>query len=227
MVCACYRIALLGGAILAAAARAQDAGGDPDAARPAYQPSSVNFAVGGIIPKDVAYQPLTGKQRWHLFLNENFSMQGGAWVRNFGFAAADHIQGRPLGWNQDPQGYFTRLGDRTFRFTASSALQYAGQAALGHDPRYLRCKCSGFWPRLGHVLTLSVLTYNRDGRRVFNVANFAGAFGSEAIAGLYTPGVDPIVRGYQGAAQQAVVGLSFNLMREFGPDIKRAFKKLR
>ena len=189
-----------------------------------YNPASVKFIVGGIVPKEVPYQPLDQKELWKLYANENFGLNSGAYFRAFGSALPDHLDNRPAEWGQGTQGYMTRVGDRFARFTISSTIQYAGQSALGHDPRYVRCKCEGFWPRFGHASSLVFTTYNRDGRKVFNVMNFAGAFGGEYVGGLWNPAVDPVVRGYQGAAQQIAAGWIFNVLREFGPEMKRAFR---
>lgn len=190
-----------------------------------YDPAAVKFIIGGIVPKDQTYTPLTGQQRWQLFVNENFSVKSGAYFRAFGSALPDHLNNRPQDWGQGTKGYMTRVGDRFARFTMSSAIQNVGQYALGHDPRYVRCKCDGFWPRFGHATVLSFMTYDRNGKKVFNVMNFAGAFGSEYIAGQWTPGTNPTVAGYQGAVQQIGAGWIFNVLREFGPEMKRAFTR--
>ncbi|MCU0244998.1 MAG: BatD family protein [Bryobacter sp.] len=153
------------------------------------------------------------------------SVKSGAYFRAFGSALPDHLNDRPQDWGQGTKGYMTRVGDRFARFTISSAIQNAGQYALGHDPRYVRCKCDGFWPRFGHATALSFMTYDRNGKKVFNVMNFAGAFGSEYIAGQWTPGTNPTVAGYQGAVQQIGAGWIFNVLREFGPEMKRAFTR--
>lgn len=231
------QIALLA-TVLSGLATAQDAGSpaspetapeaaalSPAAKNKDYDPASVKFFVGGIVPKSEPYVPLTGEQRWQLFLNQNFSVKSGAYFRAFGSALPDHLNDRPQDWGQGAKGYMTRTGDRFARFTLSSAIQNAGQYALGHDPRYVRCKCEGFWRRFGHATTLSVMTYDRRGRKVFNVMEFASAFGSEYIAGHWTPGANPAVAGYQGAAQQIGAAWVFNVLREFGPEMKRVFTR--
>ena len=190
-----------------------------------YDPAQVGFLVGGVIPKQIGYQPLNNQQRWELFVRQNFSLKGGAWFRNFGAAAGDHFGNRPEQWGQGAEGYFRRVGDRTARFTISSGIEHSMAAALGYEVRYLRCKCTGFWSRLGHTLAWNVITVNREGKNVFNLPKVAGAFSGEALSAAWTPGVRWDVRGYQGAFQEVTIGWFFNVLREFGPDIKRAFKK--
>ena len=199
---------------------------DPAAPAPAgYNPSAVKFVVGGIVPKEQPYIPLNGQQRWRLFLNENFSLTTGAYFRAFGSALPDHLDNRPESWDQGAEGYLRRVGDRFARFTLSSALEHAGATVSGQDPRYVRCKCDGFWRRFGHASQMTLLTYNSEGQKRFFWSRFAGAFGGEAISAAWNPEVRWDVRGYQGAIQQVGATWVFNVIREFSPDIKRVFAR--
>lgn len=186
------------------AAPAAEGGADviAEKAAPAQDPASVAFVVGGIVPKEAPYRPLTGGERWRLFLNENFAFKGGAYFRAFGAALPDHLNNRPEDWGQGSQGYFTRVGDRFVRFTLSTAFEHAGAAATGLEPRYVRSRDNGFLKRFGHASQLAVLTYDREGRKTFYWSRFAGAFAGEAISAAWNPAVRWEVRGYQGAAQQ-------------------------
>lgn len=186
-------------------------------------PAAVAFVVGGIVPKEAPYRPLSGEERWRLFLNENFAFKGGAYFRAFGAALPDHLNNRPEDWGQGSQGYFTRVGDRFVRFTLSTAFEHAGAAAAGLDPRYVRSKDDGLLRRFAHASQLAVLTYDREGNKTFYWSRFAGAFAGEAISAAWNPAVRWEVRGYQGAAQQVAAAWLFNMIREFSPDIKRLF----
>ena len=80
-------------------------------------------------------------------------------------------------------------------------------------------------PRVGHALAYQVVSYNRQGNRVFYVSRLAGAFGSEALSSARLPGQKRYVEGYQGAMQQMSIGSPFNVLREFGPELKRTFRR--
>ncbi len=198
-----------------------DAAVAPSAA--AEDPAAVSFLVGGIVPKEATWRPLSGDERWRLFFKENFDFRGGAYFRAFGAALPDHLKNRPEEWAQGSRGYFTRAGDRFARFTLSKALEHAGAAATGLEPRYVRSKEDGFGKRFLHASQLAVLTYDREGKKTFYWSRFAGAFAGEAISASWNPAVRWEVRGYQGAAQQVAAAWLFNMIREFSPDIKRLF----
>jgi hypothetical protein len=189
-----------------------------------YDPASVGFAIGGILPREAPYAPLTADQRWRLFVNENFGFQGGAYFRAFGAALPDHVNNRPANWEQGARGYFTRAGDRFALFTLSSGIEHAGAALTGLEPRYVRSKADGFWTRLSHASHLTVLTYNRKGEKTFHWSRFAGAFAGEAVSASWNSSVRWDVRGYQGAIQQVGAAWVFNLIREFSPEIARPFR---
>ena len=68
------------------------------------------------------------------------------------------------------------------------------------------------------------MTYGSDEKSLRpQVFLYAGSFGGAALAALWQPyRPNPVVKGYQGIATQAWVGVSCNLLAEFAPDFKRA-----
>lgn len=190
---------------------------------PKYDPANINFGFGGILPKDVAYQPMSNRDRWRMFLNEEFKNPA-AYFRSVGTAFIDQRRDSPSSWGDGASGYSRRVASRFGKFAAASGIEHASAAALGHDPRYIRCKCDGFWPRFGHALAYQVISYDRNGNRVFYVPRIAGAFGGEALSTAWVPGQKWYVEGYQGAIQQVTLGALMNAVREFGPELKRTFR---
>lgn len=188
----------------------------------AYDPANINYGFGGVLPKDVPFRPMTGEQRWRMFVNDEFKNLGG-YMRAFGTSLIDQRQDRPAEWDQNASGYAKRFGSRFGKFAISSGIEHSTAYALGHDPRYIRCRCEGFFPRFGHALAYQVISYNREGKRVFYVSRLAGAFAGEAVSTAWLPGQKWYVEGYQGALQQVSIGAVFNVLREFGPEIKRKF----
>lgn len=191
-----------------------------------YDPANINYGFGGILPKDVPYKPMTGEQRWRMFINDEFKNLG-SYMRAFGTAAVDQRRETPAGWDQDAGGYAQRWASRFGKFAISSGIEHSTAAALGHDPRYIRCRCEGFFARTGHAIGYNFVSYNRRGERVFYVSRIAGAFGGEALSTVWLPGQKWYVEGYQGAIQQITIGSLVNVMREFGPEIKRKFRRKR
>lgn len=188
-----------------------------------YDPANINYGFGGVLPKDVPYRPMTGQERWRMFMNDEFKNPS-AYLRAVGTAFLDQRNDRPQVWNQNTVGYGQRVGSRFGKFAFSSVIEHSSAWALGHDPRYIRCRCEGFWKRTGHAIGYQVVSYNREGKRVFYVSRLAGAFGGEALSTAWLPGQKWYVEGYQGALQQLSIGMGFNVLREFGPEVKRAFR---
>ncbi len=47
-------------------------------------------------------------------------------------------------------------------------------ATVGYEMRYIQCKCTGFLPRFGHALAWNFVTYNSEGKKVFNWPSLVG-----------------------------------------------------
>lgn len=189
----------------------------------AYDPTNINYGFGGVLPKDVPYRPMSGDERWRMFVNDEFKNLGG-YTRAIGTSIIDQRQDRPEAWEQNAGGYARRFGSRFGKFAVSSGIEHSTAYLLGHDPRYIRCRCEGFFPRFGHALAYQVVSYNREGKRVFYGSRLLGAFGGEAVSTAWLPGQKWYVEGYQGAIQQISLGTAFNVVREFGPELKRKFR---
>jgi hypothetical protein len=94
----------------------------------------------------------------------------------------------------------------------------------GLDPRYTACRCEGKLRRSTHALKMTFTTYRQDGRLTLDVPQIAGAYGSGMISTYWYPHnqYNPLVQGVQFGHEQMGEILVGNLVREFGPDLKRA-----
>ncbi len=191
----------------------------PAAVFPAKSP------ISSVVPVDAAYHPLTREERWRFYLHETY-LSPGAYFRATGAALGEHLNNEPSQWHQGLEGYAKRTASVWARFTLSDSYEAAGAAALGQEVRYVRCRCSGFFPRFGYSLTSSLFTQNARGRIVPAVARVGGEFGAEYTARLWRP------ESYQTDSriarsvlfQTGFLGM-VNTFREFGPELKRAFHK--
>jgi hypothetical protein len=187
---------------------------------------SVNWLYGAYIPKDVSLEPLTGRQRVRLYVAQSFTTPG-IYIKTILFASGDQIHGTPREWGGGLTGYGRRLGSRYGQSLIQNSLSSTGNALLGYEPRYDRCRCTGFWPRTGHAFLRNFITYNRtESERRPQLALYAAAFGSGAISSLWYPGNPKLwVEGYQSMATQAGWGLATNWVGEFAPEINRILKR--
>jgi hypothetical protein len=168
-----------------------------------------------------AYQPLTGKQRWNLYVREAF-WSPGAFFRAAGPALGNHLNNTPPEWEQGAAGYSRRLANRFGRFALQETYEAAGAAVLQHEVRYLRGSRSGFLPRAAHALTANFVTYDKKGRRAFHISRVGSAFAAEFTGNLWMPaGYRDTSTAMRGVAMELGVGSVFNLVREFSPELRR------
>ena len=172
-------------------------------------------------PLRVSYAPLTGKERWSLYLRDAF-WSPGVFFKAAGPALGAQLHNEPPQWGQGMEGYSKRFADRFGRFALRETYEAAGAAILQHDVRYIRSKRSGFLPRAAHALTANFVTYDRSGRRTPHVARVGSVVAAEFTGNLWMPaGYRDATQVMRGAAMQLSAGSAFNLLREFAPELKR------
>ena len=93
-----------------------------------------------------------------------------------------------------------------------NALAGLGNGLLGYEPRYNRCRWTGFWPRARHALIRNFVTYDRAEQHLRpQLGMYAGAFGAGVIAGTWVPDNPSLIaKGYQGVTTQVVFGMCAN-----------------
>jgi hypothetical protein len=195
------------------------------------QPSSqdrdinVNWLYGAYVPRDVPLRPLTNEQRGQLYLRHTY-LTWGIYLKTTFFAAGDQITNSPSAWGGGADAFGKRVASRYGQFAIQNTLSSAGNALLGYEPRYDRCRCSGTWARLRHALVRNFVTYNRTEReRRPQLALYAGAAGAGMISSTWKPGNPSAwTHGYQAMATQAAFGSLSNLIGEFAPDIINLIK---
>lgn len=187
-------------------------------------PTNYNMFMGSIVSGE-NYTPLTGEQRWRLYLRQAYGNPGAAF-RALGPAIGDHSDNDPPEWGQGMKGYSRRALNRFGRFTLRDSIEHTGAAALGHEVRYVRCKCEGFFPRVGHALAMNALTYNREGRWRPHVSRLGGMFAAEYIGNAWMPaGSRTSAEALRGVALQVGMGSLFNIVKEFSPEVRRALRR--
>lgn len=112
-------------------------------------------------------------------------------------------------------------------FSCKNSFTSLGNAAVGWEPRYDRCKCDGFWPRARHAIVRNFVTYDRNEKHLRpQLMPYVGSFGAGVITATWQPGnPDYLVKGYQSAVTQAWVGSLINVLGEFAPELSRKLRK--
>jgi hypothetical protein len=189
---------------------------------PATNPQlNVNWLYGAYVPKDAPLESLTDHQRFQLYLRQTFTTPG-IYAKTAMFSIGDQINDNPAGWGDDFGGYLRRLGSRHGQFVVQNSFSALGNAALGLEPRYDRCRCSKWLPRTGHAILRNFVTYNSSEKAMRpQIAMYAGAFGGGVVAGTWKPqNRDLVADGYHSMITQAGFGIAANLIGEFAPEIR-------
>jgi hypothetical protein len=186
----------------------------------------VNWLYGAYVPREIPLVTLTGRQRFKLYLAQSFTTPG-IYIKSTVFSLSAQITNSPPEWEGGIAGYGRRFGSRYGQSLIQNTLSSAGNALLGYEPRYDRCRCTGFWPRTGHAFIRNFVTYNRTEKQLRpQFALYAGALGSGAISSLWFPGKpNAWVEGYQAMILQAGWGPATNWVGESLPRGRSNFEK--
>lgn len=177
-----------------------------------------------VLPKEIDWKPVTSEQRWQIYRDKTFASPG-AYFRVFGSALGDQLSDQPPSWPQGLQGYSQRVGQRFVTFTLQDSVEAGLSATAGYEPRYVRCKCSGAGARLGHAFKMNFITLNKKGNKVFDWPKFAGAYGVGIVSTTWVKDYKWSAQGLQAGNSQLYFGVLFNVVREFGPEIKKALRR--
>lgn len=190
---------------------------------------AMSFAAVGmaqstsIQPGAPGYVPLDTKQRSDRFFKEYLGSPF-TYIAAAGAASGGQIGNDPKEWTRSWEGYGKRVGTTFALFTIDTGVHEAGDAMLGLDPRYFRCRCRGGLQRTWNAVEMSFLAYDSKGRKRFDLPQLAGAYGSAMLVTTWYPKrYDPLVQGVHMGHQQMGFVVGINLIREFSPELKRFF----
>jgi hypothetical protein len=175
-------------------------------------------------PFDLAtYKPLNGHERWQRWVSEDgrsYSIH----VMSLATAVYKQTLNTPDEWGRTPEGFGRRLGSSYGSSLIRNSMHDSMAAAVGTDPRYFPCACTGIVQRSGHALKMTLLTYNRNGRMVPDIPQLSGAYGGSMIETMWYPDrYSPLVHGVQsGHIEVGLIGAE-HLVQEFSPELKRFF----
>lgn len=170
------------------------------------------------------YQPLTDAQRWNHYWNETL-LSSSFYGATFGSALLDQVDHDPPEWHQGLKGYARRSVSEYGYHIVQSTIHQAGAAALGYDPRYQHCDCKGFFHRTGHAIAWSFLTKNAAGQTRFDAPMMAGAYGSSMLSMYWYPSrYNALSDGVRVGNHEVGLIIGVNVIKEFGPELKRTFK---
>jgi hypothetical protein len=177
--------------------------------------------AGVYVGKNRKLVTLTAEQRKEIYFRQTLTTPGAYGKRMFG-ALIDQARGVPA-WQGGIGGYGERWASRQGQFITANTIAAIGNAKLGYEVRYDKCKCEGFGPRAKHAILRNFLTYNRTETELRpQWALYGGAFAGGLVATTWKPsGQSYLVNAGWGVAGQAAYGALLNFVTEFGTEINR------
>jgi hypothetical protein len=217
---------ILASSVPASSCLGQDLAGQPRAPN-VNDTLPVNWLYGAFIPKDAPIEPLSGEERFKLYLRQTYTTPG-IYIKTGFFLVHDQAKNDPPEWGQGASGFGKRLGSLQAQNIIQNSLTSLGDAAVKFEPRYDRCRCVGAWPRISHAIVRNFVTYGGADDKALRpqIMPFAAAFGAGGAVGSWEPNYPSVLtKGYQSVVTQAWVGIVIDALAEFAPDIKRMLHK--
>jgi hypothetical protein len=213
-------------ALVVAGCRGQDAAKPPQQAATPENQLAVNWLYGAYVAKGAPLIALTGKERYRLWVRQSCTTPG-IYIKTGFFTLHDQVENSPAEWGDGIEGFGKRLGTRHAQYLMQNGFTSAGNAALGWEPRYDRCRCTGFWPRTGHALKRNFVTYDRSEEHLRpQIMPYIASFGAGAIVATWEPANTQIfVKSYQSTITQVWWGSMSNFIGEFAPDVMKKLRK--
>ena len=178
--------------------------------------------IAGIyVGKNRRLVTLSREQREQVYLRETLTTPEAYIKRMFG-AAIDQARGVP-DWQGGIGGFGERWASREGQFITANTFAAYGNAKLGYEVRYDRCKCDRFKTRLRHAIVRNFLTYDRTEEELRpQWALYGGAFIGGVVATTWKPsGQSYGKNGLYGMLGQAGYGTLLNVVTEFAVEINR------
>lgn len=180
--------------------------------------------VDSPIPQAFTYTPMTRQERWQDYEHVNFESYG-AFFQAF-FTGLGDYSGNVPRWDSGMTGLSEHVGSEFATFTIAGTIHSSLAAALHQDTRYLPCACRGGLHRTVHAVGRTFLTYGNNGHLYPDISGLAGIYGGSMLTTEWYPG-KYTATGYGVRQGNIAVGVTsaIYVIREFSPDIKRAFHR--
>ena len=166
-------------------------------------------------------KPLTSSQKFELFANKAFDRF--TFIKAAASAGISQARDTHQGYGQGAEGYGRRYGAAWAGSVHSDFFtRFALPSLLHQDPRYFRKGQGQAGPRIGYAMSRVVVTQGDNGRRQFNFSQVMGSLFAAALANAYYPEEDRTAeRTFARAGKQLALAAGLNVLKEFGPQLRR------
>lgn len=188
---------------------------------PNAAPSANVLTASIAYPGEPGFVPLTGDERSSLFF-KGYLGAPTTYLMPLVEGGASQMAGVPVGWPSDMNGYNRRVGTSLVLNTMEAGIRDVGDAAMGLDPRYFPCRCSGSFHRTWYAFKMTALAYDSSGHARLDLPRIAGDYASSMFVTTWYPSpYSPLFQGIKTGHMQLGTDFAFNLVREFTPEMKR------
>jgi hypothetical protein len=178
-------------------------------------------------PGEAGFVPMTSGERSALFFR-GYLGSPVMYYEAAAVAAGQLIVGEPEGWPRTVSGYAKRSGSQVALLAVEEGIHEGGDALLGLDPRYYHCRCSGVWHRTGHALKMTFVAYDANGNLHPDLPRLVGDYGGAMLVTTWYPSqYIARVQGVQMGHAQVGFDAGINILREFSPELKRLFRRVK
>jgi hypothetical protein len=180
------------------------------------------WIAGEYVGRNRKLVTLTREQREEIYLRQTLTTPE-AYIKRMFAAGIDQARGTPWQWGGGLEGYGKRFASREGQFVASNSLAALGNAGMGYEVRYDKCKCHGLWPRTRHAFIRNLVTYDRSEEHLRpQWALYGGAFGGGALSTAWKPGShNAFAEGGGAMVEKVGWGTLLNFFTEFSREINR------
>jgi len=215
-------------------AQGSSAADAPDSANsvatsPEQQPGETKH-IFGIIPNNRTsatlkdYKPLSTKAKFVIARQDSFDR--GTVILAAAFAGEAQLTNANRAFGQGVEGYAQYFGASYGDFVIGNYMTEAIYPALLHqDPRYFRRGIGSRWSRLGYAVGQIFWTHTDSGHTQFNYSEIAGNATAVAISNAYYVDNRDVGDAVQKLGVQIGVDMASNVLKEFWPDVNRAFSR--
>jgi hypothetical protein len=197
---------------------------------PAQQEEDTPKRILGLIPNYrtspslMDYTPLTTKQKFQMGVHDSFDR--GTLIMSAGFAGQSQLTKDSPSYGQGAAGYAKYFAASYGDFMIGNFMtESAFPTVLHQDPRYFRRGTGSVLSRLGYAASQIFWTHRDSGGMEFNYSEIAGNSAAVAVSTAYHPD------GRTPSAAAAKLGIQIgvdmvgNILKEFSPELNRAFSR--
>ncbi|HUS19993.1 MAG TPA: hypothetical protein VMZ25_10110 [Terriglobales bacterium] len=174
-----------------------------------------------VVTAGAPYVALSASQKFHIFTDSTFDRITP--VTAAFDAGINQATNTPPGYGQGAEGYAKRYGAAVADKATSDFLgKFLFPVIFHQDPRYFALQEGTGGRRTGYAISRVFVTRGDNSRSQFNASQVLGAFSSAAMTNIWYPSRDrevgtTLMRG----GTRLALGMGFNVLKEFWPEIGR------